>query len=493
LRYREEHQDNLFNDEYNTKMSVVPLASAVLVVDDDPQQLSMLSGMISSFGYQVEAAVDGQDALSKLNAAQFAVIVTDLVMPRMDGFQFLRTLNESDESTPAIVLTAFGNITDAVSVVHDLGAFWFLEKPVQPAALGALLDRAIRYNAVLKEKERLQRELSHQGMLGDLVGSSDAMRQVYTLIQRVAPVHASVLITGESGTGKEMAARTIHKLSPRASFPFVAINCAALPEELIESELFGHEKGAFTGATGRHIGCFEQANEGTLLLDEIGEMPAAMQARLLRALEESKVRRLGGTAEIPVNVRVLAATNRNVEDEVARRCLREDLYYRLNVFHLNLPPLRERKDDLCQLINVMITDLNRKHECKVTACEAATLEVLAAHAWPGNVRELRNVLEFAVITAREGPLMPHHLPKSVRSHPSPVKLAAPEPNGSGFPVGLTLEEVEHDYILQTLEATKDKKKTAEILGISLRTLYNRLAAAPQKKSMGTSAPAAEFH
>src|ERR1041385_1595203 len=318
------NQHNRLEDSYNTTMTLAPSppASNVLMVDDDEQQLSMLSEMITSFGYQVHTAVDGQDALAKLASAQFSVIVTDLVMPRMDGFQFLRTLAENEESTPAIVLTAFGNITHAVSVVHDLGAFWFLEKPVQPAALGALLDRAVRYHAVLKEKDRLQRELSHQGMLGDLIGSSDAMRHVYTLIQRVAPVHASVLITGESGTGKEMAARTIHKLSPRANAPFVAINCAALPEELIESELFGHEKGAFTGATGRHIGCFEQANEGTLLLDEIGEMPAAMQARLLRALEESKLRRLGGTSEIPINVRVLAATNRNVEEEVERRALR---------------------------------------------------------------------------------------------------------------------------------------------------------------------------
>jgi DNA-binding NtrC family response regulator len=466
--------------------------SSVLVVDDDEQQLSMLSEMIGSFGYSVEAAVDGQDALEKLAAAQFGVIVTDLVMPRMDGFQFLKTLADNDESTPAIVLTAFGNVTHAVSVVHDLGAFWFLEKPVQPAALGALLDRAIRYNAALKEKERLQRELSQQGTLGELVGSSESMRQVYTLIQRVAPVHASVLITGESGTGKEIAARTIHNLSRRASFPFVAINCAALPEELIESELFGHEKGAFTGATGRHIGCFEQANEGTLLLDEIGEMPASMQARLLRALEESKVRRLGGTAEIPVNVRVLAATNRNVEEEVTRKTLREDLYYRLNVFHLHLPPLRERKDDICQLTNVMIADLNRKHECKVTGFEAATLEILSAHNWPGNVRELRNVLEFAVITAREGSVMPHHLPKSVRAQLSLNKAISPESNGAPFPVGRTLEEVERDYILQTLQATKDKKKTAELLGISLRTLYNRLAAVPQKKSVGSAAPGSEF-
>src|SRR5688572_22242833 len=268
-------------------MNLTGPASIVLVVDDDERQRLMLSEMISSLGYPVETAIDGQDALAKLETTQYAVIITDLVMPRVDGFQLLRTLIERDELTPAIVLTGFGNITHAVSVVHDLHAFWFLEKPMQPAILAALLDRAVRYGAVIKEKERLQRELSQQGVLGEMVGSSEAMRQVYTLIQRVAPAHASVLITGESGTGKEVAARTIHKLSPRAGFPFVAINCAALPQELIESELFGHEKGAFTGAAGRHMGCLEQANGGTLPLDEIGEMPLAMHARLLRALEES--------------------------------------------------------------------------------------------------------------------------------------------------------------------------------------------------------------
>jgi|RhiMethySRZTD1v2_1073278.scaffolds.fasta_scaffold134711_3 DNA-binding NtrC family response regulator len=456
--------------------------STVLVVDDDQRQRLVLSEMISSLGYSVCTAVDGQEALSKLEADHFAVIVTDLVMPRMDGFQLLRTLIERDEAIPAIVLTGFGNITHAVSVVHDLRAFWFLEKPTQPSVLAALLDRAIRYGSILKEKDRLQRELSQQGVLGEMVGSSDAMQQVYTLVQRVAPAHASVLITGESGTGKEVVARTIHKLSPRAAFPFVAVNCAALPQDLIESELFGHEKGAFTGAAGRHAGCFEQAHRGTLFLDEIGEMPAAMQARLLRALEESKVRRLGGTSEIPVDVRVLAATNRRVEEEVARKSLREDLYYRLNVFRIHLPPLRNHIEDLYELATAMIGDLNRKHERKVTGCDAATLEILTSYAWPGNVRELRNVLEFAVITAGEGAIMPHQLPQSVRSQSIQFKPSSDDSEGVYFELGRTLQEIEREYIVRTLRVTKDKKKTAELLGISLRTLYNRLAAAPQTRT-----------
>ena len=459
-------------------MNLVPGVGAVLLVDDNEGQRSMMSEMIASMGYTVETAVDGQDALNKLDSAQFSAIVTDLVMPRVDGFQLLKTLIERDELTPAIVLTGFGNIAHAVSVVHDLKAFWFLDKPTQPAALSALLDRAIRYGTALKEKERLQHDLSRQGVLGELVGASEAMQPVYSLVRRVAPAHASVLITGESGTGKEVVARTIHKLSPRAAFPFVAINCAALPQELIESELFGYEKGAFTGAAGRHAGCFEQANGGTLLLDEIGEMPQAMQARLLRALEESKVRRLGGTAEIAVNVRVLAATNRRVEEQVERRALREDLYYRLNVFHVHLPALRERKEDIHQLSMTILSDLNKKHQCKVTGIDSSTLECLMAHHWPGNVRELRNVLEFGAITAREETIMPQHLPKSVRSRPEAPKPIAAEEGGLRMDVGRTLEEIEKAYIMETLKATGDKKKTAEMLGISLRTLYNRLAASP---------------
>src|SRR5712691_9874558 len=293
-------------------MSSVQPALTVLAVDDEQQELDLLRGMISSLGYEVETAAHGEEALATLDVKPIAAIVTDLFMPRIDGFGLLRALIDQGQQIPAIVYTGFGDTEQAVSVVHELRAFWFLEKPAGLEVLGTLLSRAIQYGSLVQETGRLQRELGLRGVLGELVGVSDAMQQVFTLIQRVAPTQASVLITGESGTGKVLVARTIHKMSPRAGNPFVAVNCAALPESLIESELFGHERGAFTGAVGRHPGCFEQADGGTLLLDEIGEMPAAMQARLLRALEESKVRRLGGNAEIPVDVRVLAATNRPI-------------------------------------------------------------------------------------------------------------------------------------------------------------------------------------
>ncbi len=452
----------------------------ILVVDDDEQDRGILSGIVSSLGYTVETAGDGREALAKLDTTPVSAIVTDLMMPKMDGFELLRTLIDRGQFAPAIVLTSFGDMNQAVTIVHELQAFWFLEKPAQPAVLAPLLDRAIKYGELLRGTALLQRQLSQHGVLNDMVGSSRVMQQVFALIQRVAPTQASVLITGESGTGKEMVARAIHRLSPRSNGPFVAINCAAVPSELIESELFGHEKGSFTGAVGRHLGCFEQANRGTLLLDEIGEMPLGMQARLLRALEESKVRRVGGSDEIPVDVRILAATNRPVEGSLQDKALREDLFYRLNVFNIHLPPLRQRKDDLAQISKTIIDTLNQKHNCSVTAIHRDALQRLIAHSWPGNVRELRNVLEWAVITAQKDLILPVHLPKMLGNGAN-AQAQAPassrrEDGTLRLELGRTLDEIEKEYMTETLKSVNnDRKRAAQILGISLRTLYNRLA------------------
>ena len=350
----------------------------ILIADDDAGQRSDLAEMVASLGFEVETAADGQEAFAKLAHVPAKVIVTDLVMPRMDGVALLKEMAARGIQIPAIVLTGFGSIDQAISFVHDLKAFWFLEKPVQPSVLRTLLERAVQQSHLVDEAERLRQELSYRGVLGDLVGDSPAMKEIYSLVRQVAPTTASVLITGESGTGKELVARAIHNLSPRSRGPFVAINCAALPESLMESELFGHEKGAFTGAVERRAGCFEQAQNGTLLLDEISEMPIATQAKLLRAIEESKVRRLGGAHDIPVSARILAATNRPPDIAMSSKMLREDLYYRLNVFHIPLPPLRERKQDIPMLAAALIRDANQKHGCRVTHVSPAVIDWLTA-------------------------------------------------------------------------------------------------------------------
>jgi DNA-binding NtrC family response regulator len=440
--------------------------------------------MVSAWGMTAETAEDGNDALAKLNTFQADVIITDLNMPGLDGFGFLQRLRDAGEMPPTIVLTAFGNIETAVRTVHELGAYWFLEKPLQAAPLEVLLRRAGSHAGLRAENRNLERQLSYKGALGEMVGTSPGMQEIFALLQQAGPSKACVLITGESGTGKELVARTIHALSPRRQGPFVAINCAALPETLIESELFGHEKGSFTGASERRAGCFEVAQHGTLLLDEIGEMPMQTQAKLLRILEDSRVRRLGGRAEFEVDVRVVAATNKVPDEAVRGGHLREDLYYRLNVFHIHLPPLRERKADIRAIAETLVGDLNRTHECRVADFSPAVLEAFEAHNWPGNVRELRNVLERAVIIAGEGTIEMNHLPAFMQGRPGtapPLAAgaeAAPAPADSEtirFQIGTTVEDVEKGLILRTLEHTRNNKtRAAEILGISLKTLHNKL-------------------
>jgi DNA-binding NtrC family response regulator len=486
-------------------MSDNPARGRVLVVDDNAQERQSLSEMIAGLGYQVETAEDGEGALEKMGNCSFDVVMTDLVMPRMDGFQLLRTLIDRGDLTPAIVLTGFGDINQALCIVHELKALWFLEKPASEAVVRSLLERAVAHKYLLEETERLQRQLSYQGYLGELYGVSESMQEIFSLIRQVAPSSAPVLITGESGTGKERVARAIHRLSPRSGHPFVAINCAALPSSLIESELFGHEKGAFTGAFGRHAGCFEQAHEGTLLLDEIGEMPLDMQAKLLRVLEDSKIRRLGGRSELGMDVRIVAATNRLVSGPDDAKFLREDLYYRLSVFTIEIPPLRHRKEDIPGLAEMIIHELNQKHNARITELHPKMIDRLMEYSWPGNIRELRNILERAVISAGEGPILPAHLPSTFGiAHGrglAPARLTqAPPPapaldstKSISFEAGKSLSEVEKAYIQLTLKFTGNHRaRAAEVLGISTRTLQNRLAeyaaeAAPANEEPETGA------
>jgi DNA-binding NtrC family response regulator len=461
----------------------------VLIVDDEASQRSGLAAMVAAWGMTSETAADGNEALEKLNSFAADVIVTDLNMPGLDGFGFLQRLRDAGEMPPTIVLTAFGNIETAVKTVHELGAYWFLEKPLQPSTLEVLLRRAGSHAGLRAENKNLERQLRYKGAMGELVGNSPRMQEIFALLQQAGPSKACVLITGESGTGKELVARTIHALSTRRQGPFWAINCAALPETLIESELFGHEKGSFTGASERRAGCFEVAQHGTLLLDEIGEMPMQTQAKLLRILEDSRVRRLGGKTEFEVDVRVVAATNKVPEEAVRGGHLREDLYYRLNVFHIHLPPLRERREDILPIAENLVSDMNRKHECRVADISPAVGQALERHNWPGNVRELRNVLERAVILAGEGTIEMKHLPAFLQGRgtatveipaasngESAAAPAAPDdPESIRFAVGTTVEEAEKGLILRTLEHTRNNKtRAAEILGISLKTLHNKL-------------------
>jgi len=451
-------------------------ATRVLIVDDEESQRVGLASMVAAWGFTAETAADGQEALDKLSVFPAHVLVTDLMMPRMDGFELLRRLSAQGGGPPAIVVTAFGNIETAVATMHDLGAFWFLEKPIEPRALRVLLERAASQQRLAEEAERLKRELSYQGVLADLVGRSPAMRELFSLIRQVAPSKAAVLVTGESGTGKELVARAIHSLSPRSAGPFVAINCAAMPETLMESELFGHEKGAFTGALERRAGCFELAQNGTLLLDEIGDMPFATQAKLLRVLEDSRVRRLGGKSELLVDVRVVASTNKVLEEALRKGEIRDDLYYRLNVFHIPLPPLRARMEDLPLLAEALLRDLNRKHNCRVVDLAPEVLEQFQRYHWPGNVRELRNALERAVILAGEGTIGLPHLPVNFnRAAVAPKAEEDGDPTQVRLRLGSTIDEAERLLIQRTLQHTRNNKtRAAEILGISLKTLHNKL-------------------
>jgi DNA-binding NtrC family response regulator len=443
----------------------------VLIVDDEPAIADTLSEMLQSWGYETSVAADGMAGLAALEEIRPSVIITDVYMPELDGFGLLRAARELHTGVAVILLTGAGTIEMAVRAIQEEGAFHYFEKPIDFAKLRLVVERAVEYSEARRENDALRRQLRDRGAFGELVGTSEPMRQIYALIEQVAPSTASVLITGESGTGKELVARTVHNLSPRKNAPFVAINCSAIPETLMESELFGHERGAFTGAASRRLGCFELANGGTLLLDEIAEMPFSLQAKLLRVLEDRNIRRLGAAHEVSVDVRVLAATNRDPLESVRRGTFREDLLYRLNVITVDLPPLRRRKEDIPLLAQHLTTILAERHGRPARFLSPAAVEALQSHHWPGNVRELRNVVERAVIICSGEAIERHHL----APYPLDQRARAREQDTLTLPIGTPIEEVERQMILRTLKKTENNKtRAAELLQISLKTLHNKL-------------------
>jgi DNA-binding NtrC family response regulator len=453
-------------------------AVKVLIVEDEPNALMGLAELISGWGYRTETASDGIEGWEKSLAWNPDIVVTDLKMPRLDGIGLLTRLSEESSGVSAnlavVVLTAMGSIELAVDAMK-LGAYDFLQKPVDATRLRTILANATRQRDTQIELEVARRRLRETGVLGSLVGNSRSMREIFGLIEQIAPSNVSVLITGESGTGKELVARTLHNLSPRKARPFVAVNCAAIPETLIESEIFGHEKGSFTGAVERRAGCFELASGGSLLLDEIGEMPIATQAKLLRVLEERKIRRLGARTEQDVDVRVLAATNRDPAQAVAQGHLRPDLFYRLSVFNIHMPPLREHIEDVKPMAESMLAEMNLKHQRRVSGMAPSILDRMLAYDWPGNARELRNTIERAVILCPDGAALDAgHLPPGFGKAPL-LPAQTLDDSVVSVRVGSTVDEAERLLILRTLEVTgQNKTRAAEILGVSLKTLHNKL-------------------
>ena len=396
----------------------------ILLVEDDAAQRVGLQQLLTSWGYTVDVASNGVEALAKVNEARPTIVLSDLIMPGLGGLDLLKKLKQQDELDLTVVLmTAQGTVESAVEAIK-VGAYDYLTKPVDPQRMKILLDQIIQRHDTLREMRVLRRQLQERGTFGKMIGASIEMRKIYQVIEQAAPTVASVLVSGESGTGKELVAQTIHQISPRVSQPFVPLNCAAIPDSLLESELFGHEKGAFTGAIARRQGCFELANRGTLFLDEISEMTPTTQAKLLRVLQERTFRPLGGQREQSVDIRVVAATNTDPPEAVRQNKLREDLYYRLNVFAIRLPPLRDRKEDLPMLIQAFIKEFNTRNGRSVAGLSDRAMQIIERYDWPGNVRELRNVMERATIVAKGAVIEVGDMPALANASPRGSRLVA---------------------------------------------------------------------
>ena len=448
--------------------------TSILVVDDDDAHRGMLRMMLQSWGYAVDEAVDGDDAVTAVHNKAYDVVLTDVRMARTSGIDALKGILAYNPALPVILMTAYSSVETAVEALR-LGAYDYLIKPLDFEALRHTLQQAVEHSRLSVENRELRRQLSEAAAGPAILGRSKAIDDMRGFIATVAPTEATVLITGESGTGKELVARAIHEGSARAQKPLVVVNCAALAENLLESELFGHERGSFTGADKRRDGRFVQADGGTLFLDEIGEMPLPLQAKLLRALQQGEVQRVGSDTPIHVSVRVIAATNRNLREEVDQRRFREDLYFRLNVITIEVPPLRARAEDIPLLAAHFLQRYAERNRKTIKGFAPQALDAMLRYPWPGNVRELENAVERAVILCTGDLITGRELPLSIATAEEEPAATPPPDTGAGSLAGLSLDELERRAILDTLHQTGDNKsEAARRLGITRATLHNKL-------------------
>jgi DNA-binding NtrC family response regulator len=448
----------------------VKVKHRVIVIDDDPDSLASVAAALRRDGYDVHPFADPREGLSYLASEGADVVLTDLKMPGLSGMEVIGRVVSEHAGVSVVVLTAFGTVYNAVEAMRA-GASDFLEKPVGIPQLRAAVFKAVKDRERTREIEQLREEMGQRYGPEGIIAFSRAMEEVIKKIRLVAPTRMNVLIQGESGTGKELVARAIHGMSPRRNKPFLPLNCAAIPESLLESELFGHEKGAFTGAVASRQGKMEAAEGGTLFLDEVGDMSLPLQAKLLRAIEQKEISRVGGSQVIRVDVRILAATNRDLKERVAEKAFREDLFYRFNVFSIVVPPLRDRREDIAGLADQFLQEIGRENKAAPKRLSQGTLKSLLAYRWPGNVRELRNAMEVAALVARGESIEPEDLPPGIVEGGIPPSAAGPIP----LPAPRTLDEIERDAIRAALKETGgNKKQAAKILGIGVATLHRKV-------------------
>jgi len=439
----------------------------ILIAEDDPKVGESIRLLLKKRGYEIRLASNGKEALSLFRQETVDLVITDLVMPKMDGIELLEAVKGLRPEAEVVVISAQGTIEKAVQAMK-LGAFDFIQKPINPRVISLVVERALEKQTLILQNRDLRSKLEDRFHFKNIIGRSGKMVKIFELIHHIAAYDSSVLIIGESGTGKELIANAIHYNSPRASMPFIKVSCASLSEGIIESELFGHEKGAFTGAIASRKGRFEMADQGTLFLDEVGDIPPTTQIKLLRVLQEGEFERVGGNRTIQVNIRIIAASNRDLQEAVKNGTFREDLYYRLNVVNIKLPPLRERKEDTPFLVNFFIDKFNQKYHMNVKGISQRAMSFLIDYGWSGNVRELENTIESILVINSPGVIDIQHLPQEIKDSQEkreviPIKIGTP------------LEEVEREILIQTLKATKgNKRRAAELLGINVRTIHRKM-------------------